>query len=430
LVQIAAAEEYSERSEARFAAADHADSLEERFAAMSPEEIRNYEIDVKRRIANLALIPPKINTSPLPEYDYDQLDYGMTIGIERTPGGRLWSAWVAGGDNPKAFMLLAISDDDGEIWSKPLLVIDSHSKNLPADRSVIVGTLWTDPLGRLWFFFDQSMNHFDGRGGLWFIRCGNPDGQNPEWSKPERIWHGSMLNKPTVLSTGEWLLPVQLLLLKGFGPFGDIFKELDPYRGANVFISKSMGNTWERRANVVFPNPDWIEHMIIERKDGSLWMLARTKTGIMQSTSDNQGRTWAMPSTPEGIRNPNARFHICRLTSGRLLMVKHGDTMDDLSPIRQKLKAFLSEDDGSTWKGGLMIDERVNVSYPDGIQAPDGTIYISYDYERAKYGHILMARITEEDVLAGKLVNPRSKLGMLICQPLKNVNNIKPLLLF
>ena len=31
-----------------------------------------------------------MNTSPLPEYDYDKLDYGITIGIERTPGGRLW----------------------------------------------------------------------------------------------------------------------------------------------------------------------------------------------------------------------------------------------------------------------------------------------------------------------------------------------------
>lgn len=49
------------------------------------------------QIADLALIPPTLNTSPLPEYDYDRLDYGMTIGIERTPGGRLWACWVAGG---------------------------------------------------------------------------------------------------------------------------------------------------------------------------------------------------------------------------------------------------------------------------------------------------------------------------------------------
>ena len=74
---------------------------------------------------------PTLNTSPLPKYGYDKLDYGMTIGIERTPGGRLWACWVAGGDSPKAFFVLATSDDDGETWSTPRLVVDAHAKDLP-----------------------------------------------------------------------------------------------------------------------------------------------------------------------------------------------------------------------------------------------------------------------------------------------------------
>jgi hypothetical protein len=118
-----------------------------RFAAMTPAEVRTFELDVMRRIADLALIPPNLNTAPLPKYDYDQLAYGMTIGIERTPKGRLWACWVAGGDSPKAFFVLATSDDDGEKWSKPRLVVDAHSPHLPMDRSVLVGDLWTDPPG-------------------------------------------------------------------------------------------------------------------------------------------------------------------------------------------------------------------------------------------------------------------------------------------
>jgi hypothetical protein len=51
-----------------------------------------------------------------------------------------------------------------------------------------------------------------------------------------------------------------------------------------------------------------------------------------------------------------------------------------------------------------MLDERKGVSYPDGFQAPDGTIYISYDRNRATDGEILLARFTEEDILANKLV--------------------------
>ena len=67
-----------------------------------------------------------------------------------------------------------------------------------------------------------------------------------------------------------------------------------------------------------------------------------------------------------------------------------------------------------------MLDQRTGISYPDGVQAPDGTIYISYDRNRSTDGEILLARFTEQDVLAGKLVGTKSRLRMLISRPLKN----------
>jgi hypothetical protein len=400
---------------------------EARFAAMSKDEVRAFEIEVSEKIADLALIPPRLNTNPLPKYDYDQLDYGMTIGIARTPGGRIYACWVAGEDGPKAFFVLNRSDDDGETWSKPCLVIDAHDPaRLPAPRGTLVGNLWTDPNGKLHLFFSQSMTQFDGRAGSWESVCENPDEEKPVWSAPRRIWHGFTLNKPTVLSTGEWILPISLNRSGGFGPFRGAFKELDPVRGANVFCSTDQGATWQRQGCVAYPNPCWDEHMTVERKDGTLWMLARTGKGLMQSLSADRGKTWSEPSAPESIRQPVARFHIRKLASGRILLVKHGDTADTTDGgKRNKLKAFLSEDDGLTWKGGLMLDERNGVSYPDGFQAPDGTLYISYDHNRS-IGEILMARFTEDDVLAGKLTGPKSKLQMLISRPQKNRKGDRP----
>jgi predicted neuraminidase len=389
----------------------------DRLASMTPEEVRAFEIEVMEKVADLALIPPTLNTSPLPEYGYDRLDYGMTIGIERTPGGRLWACWVAGGDSPKAFFVLASSDDDGETWSDPRLVVDSHSPNLPLDRSILVGNLWTDPLGRLWLIFDQSMDMFDGRAGVWCTICENPDAEEPDWSPPRRIWHGVTLNKPTVLKSGEWMLPISLDQRPGFRQFRGCFTELDPLRGANVFVSTDQGATWERRGAARFPNPDWHEHMIVERRDDSLWMLARTTKGIMQSTSTDGGRTWSEASAPPQIQQPNARFHIRRLASGRLFLIKHGDKIDSHEG-RVQLSAWLSDDDGQTWHGGLVLDERKGISYPDGFQAPDGTLYISYDRNRSTDGEILLARFTEADVLAKSLVGPKSKLKMLISRPL------------
>jgi hypothetical protein len=404
-----------------FAEPSHPEAV---FAAMDAEDVKAYELDVKRRIADLALIPPEINTSPLPEYDYDQLDYGMTIGIARAPGGRLWACWVAGQDGPNAFFVLNRSDDDGETWSKPCVVINAHAPDrIPMPRSTLVGNLWTDPSGALHLYFMQSMSAYDGRAGTWETVCENPDAIEPVWSKPHRIWHGAVLNKPTLLSSGEWLLPLEFPNFPNAGGwFKEVHQELEPLRGANVFVSSDQGKSWSRRGNVRFPNPSWPEHMFVELKDGRIWMLARTKTGVMQSFSSDQGKTWDEPSLPT-FRHPMARFHIRRLASGRIFLVKHGAAIDSFDPThmgRTKLSAWLSEDEGQTWKGGLLLDERNDISYPDGFQAPDGTLYISYDHARNSAGEILMARFTEADILAGKLVEPNSKLKMLISRPMKN----------
>ncbi|GGC14886.1 hypothetical protein GCM10011386_03330 [Parapedobacter defluvii] len=390
---------------------------EVKFQKMGPEEIKTYETKLMRQVADLALIPPRINTSPLPEYDYDTQHYVMSLTMERTTKGRIWLAWIGECDCPSSYLLAATSDDNGETWSKPRLVIDGRSSSIPIQRTVIIGNFWTDPSGKLWLFFDQTMNHFDGRGGLWAIVCENPDDEHPVWSEPKRISHGAMLNKPTVLSTGEWVLPSYLLQNEGFGPFKGTFPELDPYRGVNVLVSTDQGKNWELRGIRTFSNPDWHEAMIVEKKDGKLWMMTRTRKGIMESFSGDKGFTWSEPSfTAAEIQHPSSRFFFRRLKSGRILLIKNGKELHK-NEGRNYFSAWLSDDDGQTWKGGLVIDDRENVTYPDGFQAPDGTIYITYDHNRGP-GEIALAKFTEDDILASRIINPQSKLKMTAVRPL------------
>ncbi|RRB02512.1 exo-alpha-sialidase [Larkinella rosea] len=366
--------------------------------------------------ADPGLALPVINTAPLPKYDYDRLDYGMTIGIERTPKGRIWACWVGGGDNHDAFFVLNSSDDDGKSWSKPRVVIDPHDPALDDKRRTIVGNLWTDPLGRLWLFFDQSLTHFDGRNGNWYTRCDNPDSENPVWSTPVRIWHGCSLNKPMILSDGTWLLNVSLWDEGKINPkYKEKYRELDSLRMANVFASTDQGKTWVRRGGVRYPQPQFDEHHIIERKDGTLWMTARTANGMWESVSTDKGKTWSEPR--KYLEHIGSRHFMRRLQSGRILMVRHG-AVTEKTKFRSKLTAYLSEDEGKTWVGGLMLDERRGISYPDGFQAPDGTIYISYDHNRDFDGEILMARFTEKDILDGKFGGRKSKPKILISKPL------------
>ncbi len=353
-----------------------------------------------KAILDLSLEPPLINTQPGPEYA-DQVRMGnMIIGIERTPKGRLWACWVGNGDSPNGFFMLATSDDGGAKWSKPRVVIDPTDPPNAPQRRALVGNLWTDPLGRLWCFFDQSLGYFDGRCGDWYIRCDDPDADEPVWTAPVRFADGCTLNKPTVLANGDWLLPVSLWTRDRIGPaiLKEAHRDLDSIRMANVFASTDQGKTWTRRGGVAFPETDFDEHMIVERKDGSLWMLARTKKGISESVSTDKGATWSEPQ-PSSIQNVSARFFIRRLASGNLLLVKNGPINTRL-PRRSNLKAYLSSDDGATWSKGLLLDDRAEVSYPDGIQAPDGTIHILYDWNRHTDAEILLTKFREEDVAA------------------------------
>jgi predicted neuraminidase len=83
-------------------------------------------------------------------------------------------------------------------------------------------------------------------------------------------------------------------------------------------------------------------------------------------------RTWSEPKQAATVQNVNARFFLRRLKSGRILLVKNGSPAERLQK-RTHMSAWLSEDEGQTWKGGLLLDERNAVSYPDGFERPMGS---------------------------------------------------------
>ena len=370
------------------------------------------EIDaLAKKPAVSALDTPPINTAPDASYaDSTRIFQGIP-GIERAPNGRLWALWYAGGPNepgegPGNYVVLVTSADDGKTWSRPKLVIDPPGAVRAYDPA-----LWTDPRGRLWLFWAQSYNWWDGRSGVWATVSENPADDKPTWSAPRRLCNGIMMNKPTVLSSGEWLLPAAIWerpANKSNPPSErhDLAKE----RGGNVIVSKDQGVTWKLLGGVCVPKRVFDEHMIVERRDGNLWMLVRTEYGIGESISSDRGKTWSA-GAPSAIPHVNARFFIRRLTSGKLLLVRH-DPPDKKS--RSHLTAFLSADDGKSWQGGLMLDQRKGVSYPDGTQASDGTIYVIYDYNRVTDKEILMATFSEEDVIAGKCVSKSARLRVLV----------------
>lgn len=361
-----------------------------------------------------ALRPPDI-LCPVPEaYADSQRVFQGIPSITLSPGGRLWANWYTGGpgEGHLNYVLLASSDDRGETWSPPILAIDPDG---PGQIRAYDPAMWTDPNGTVWLFWAQGGSWWDGRSGTWAITCDNPDATNPTWSAPRRLFHGIMMCRPTIDAQGRWLFPASIWQVPP-NSIPELRRDLSQLTGANIFVSTDQGKSFSHLGQARTPSADatFDEHMIVQRRDGSLWMLLRTKYGIGEATSGDGGRTFT-PVTPSAIKHTSARFHIQRLNSDSLLLVKHGLKVDTKSG-RSHLSAFVSDDDGQTWSGGLLLDEREGVSYPDAVQYADGTIYIVYDYSRTDSKQILMARVDERDIRAGNLVSTGSKLRLLVNQ--------------
>lgn len=298
--------------------------------------------------------------------------------------GTLWATWYAGitsGEDANNYVVLACSKDNGSSW-KEVLVIDPDEKGPVRAYDPEV---WIDPNGKLWLFWAQAIGLEGTVAGVWSIKTNTPDNDQPVWSNPERLTNGIMMCKPTVLTSGEWLLPVSTWRLTD--------------ESAKVIASTDQGNTWTLKGacNVPTADREFDEHMLVERKDGSLWMLIRTRYGIGESTSTDKGKTWSA-IRPSAILHTSSRFFIRRLNSGNLLLVKHGPIKSKTG--RSHLMAFISKDDGLSWSKGLLIDEKTGVSYPDGQQDKNGQIYLVYDYNRTSDQQITMTRFTEENILS------------------------------
>ena len=325
-------------------------------------------------------------------------------GLECTDGGRIFISWFTGGPKepaPENTVVLSWSDDHGRTFTPP------RAMALPWNDSTrcFDPTLWLDPKGRLWYIFNRGNREtamHDVRARI----CNDPDATEPVFGNEFRVGYQNpyafRMNKPTVLSTGEWIMPVT----HAVEPVHDWFA--GPKQIQGVGISTDEGLTWKLHGAVEAP-PWALENMIVELRDGRLWMLIRTSSGVLwQSYSNDRGRTWSEGSAST-VSNPGSRFFIRRTSSGNLILVNHYKFNG-----RSHLTAQLSSDDGVTWNDGLLLDERSGISYPDGVQDKDGLFRITYDRDRGGAGEILMATFREEDVVAGKNVSGAVSLKQVI----------------
>ena len=352
---------------------------------------------------------PRVIFDPGPEYADANRRFGIASSIARTPGGRLWCGFSSGGtgEGNENYCIVVTSDDNGETWTPPRIVFDTDGDG-PIRTDHL--TCWTAPNGDLWLMWSQYPEGLtQPHSSLWAVVSKNPDADRPDWSAPRKLVdEQNLLTTPTVLADGTWIFPTGCWVRKEDYP-------------SRPLISRDQGRTFELAGPLhTDKDPDFDEYMIVERANGNLVIFNRHDSSFLQCESTDGGRSWTKQE-PNGIPHTNTRFVFMKLHSGNWLLVKHG-TLDWVSDHkeaktpnrgRSHLTAYVSRDEGKTWEGGLMLDERP-CSYPFGCQADDGTIYVSYERNRWDQPEILMARFTEKDVLAGEIVSESSRLRLLI----------------
>lgn len=357
--------------------------------------------------------------------------------IEISEGGRLWATWF--GSNVQAerapfhqdqFSVISTSADGGKNW-KEVFVFDP-SDLLGGGASDPM--LWKDSKGNIRFI---GLRNIDFKGqddfasSAWEFTMLDPEQEHTTWTAPRLLGNKNMsVMKPLIFPDGTIMRSMDDFKLVGRPDVVRIRFLKEDVNGQPVFVSE-------------FPvdnDASFAEQMPIIRKDGSLFTFYRAKQGQKFAESVDGGKTWNLGGYYPMQFSINTKCILKTLPSGRVLLVANDVQMKDErgknvycytdasgkqhileehKTARTRMTAYLSDDDGKTFTHRLLLCDDGQISYPSATLGKDGAIYIVYDQGRGVIGQhtIFLSKITEEDILAGELVDGESFLNNIVSRP-------------
>ncbi|MBE6760947.1 MAG: exo-alpha-sialidase [Ruminococcaceae bacterium] len=329
-----------------------------------------------------------------------------------------------GGENHYCYVAVMRSRD-GIVWEDPIAVFDPDGDG-PARTFEPI--LWTShDRKRIYLSYTQAAgtsSNVGGKVGTWITYTDNPEDPCPEWSTPIRVIDGMTDSKPFLATDGYWYWSTAFWALWHRRFFDESAPETRP--GVHIYRSNNCLE-WVHICDI--PKTNWgiAEPTIIEANNGELLLIERTSgsTPLRKSSLKNPA-VWTVPepmradmNNPESaqMNTVDSRNFFGVLPSGKMLFVFHNND----TRKRDTLTVALSEDGGVTWPYKLLIDERLHSTYPFVDVTSNGEILIIHDHGRIRPsndgkggGEILLARITEEDIMAGKLVTPKAVLKRMV----------------
>ena len=205
-------------------------------------------------------VPPQHAGTPLPQHAVNNRAFTGIPSVAVSAGGRLWATWYAGitpGEDLNNYVVLSTSGDNGKSW-KEVLTVDPDAGG---PRRAFDPELWLAPDGKLRWFWADRVGGDVKTDGLWMIELTDPESETSRWVPPVCVAHGVMMCKPIALSSGEWALPLCTWYSE---------------QSSKMVVSSDKGKTWTTRGGATIPKEDrtFDEHMFVERKDHSVWLLS------------------------------------------------------------------------------------------------------------------------------------------------------------
>ena len=214
------------------------------------------------------------------------------------------------------------------------------------------------------------------------------------WGEKAVSWQEFVLPTYTCRSTDEgqtWEPPVKLsdpwcgcihsLIQMKSGRIVLVGQEIIPqWRHATVmWVSDDLGKSWQRGDMLDYgvgthDHAGSLEGSVIERRDGSLYLLLRTESGFLWEATSRDGLKW------EGLKQTTIPSVTCcpqmaRLTDGRIALLWNAPPRHDpkSGSSRSELSLAFSEDETATWSKPVIVAAN---------HAPGGRVSYPYLYER------------------------------------------------
>lgn len=218
------------------------------------------------------------------------------------------------------------------------------------------------------------------------------------WLAPHKIWEGytGALNSVIQLKNGRILLPFSYLTKRNWFQRGGGLGEWTFMGQFDSIVSYSddSGATWRlgNALKVMVPDISYAygacEPVVLELKDGRVWMLIRAQIGRFYESYSSDGAQWSIPR-PSQILSSDSPAGLVRLKDGRIALIWNNCLRYPYAyGGRQVIHAALSEDEGQTWYGYREVfrDPLRNepppkggdfgTAYPFPTVAPDGNILL------------------------------------------------------